>query len=400
VKSTLEPRSASHAAHATSPSPALRVLNVACVRWWSALAHYAHSAALSLRRRGHEVLVAGSRGSPYVERCRDSGMPVAEEIDPTRGGPLGFLRTLSGVRNLLRSGGVNVLLVHSGSGHVELALARQGVSAPHVLVRARPEIRPPRPYPWNLWVHGRATDRVLLSGDFMRAKHYRRWPVPPGRMAVARGALDTDDFSRARWAAGAADARGRLGIPSGAVALGIIGRLSPVKGHRTALAGILPLLAVDDSVHLLVMGGEAQLSWDELAREIPERIRARVHYTGHVEAIAPYAAACDVGVIPSTGSEAVCRVAMEWMALGVPVVGTSVHVIPEIVRDGVTGWIVPPGDARTLRRVMESVLGDLDEARRRGRRGEEVAREEFSLDAFGRRLEVLLARALRDEPWT
>jgi glycosyltransferase involved in cell wall biosynthesis len=383
-----------------APAGTLRILNVACVRWWSALAHYAHSAALALHKRGHRVLAAGSSESPYIERCRESGIPVAHDIDPTRRGPSSMLRTLRRVRQVIASGEINVLLVHSGAGHGEAALARQGVRTPHVLIRARPEARPPRPYPWNLWVHGMATDRFLLSGTFMRSKHYGRWPVPSERMAVVRGAVDTEAFSRDRWAGAARSARERLGIPREARVVGVIGRLSPVKGHRVALEGLLPLLAVDPRLHLLVMGEEAQLRWADLAREIPEASRPRVHYTGRVEEIAGYAAACDVGLIPSTGSEAVCRVAMEWMSLGVPVVGTSVHVIPEIVRDGETGWIIPPNDPRSLRRTMEAVLSDSDEARARGESGRAVAREEFSLDSLGRHLEDLIIRALRGEPWS
>ena len=82
----------------------LRILNVACVRWWSALAHYAHTAGLDLQMRGHGVLCAGTGGSPYLEQCRVSGLRVADEIDPTGGGLGPWLRSIRSVRKLLRSG--------------------------------------------------------------------------------------------------------------------------------------------------------------------------------------------------------------------------------------------------------------------------------------------------------
>lgn len=402
MKATILETRSTHSASGSAAAPAqtLKILNVACVRWWSALAHYAHATALALHRRGHTVLAAGAAETPYVARCRESGIPIAGDIDPAERGPAAFLRTLGSVRRRLTSGEVNVLLVHTGSGHGELALARQGISRRHVLIRARPEIRPPRPYPWNLWVHGKATDRFLLSGAFMKTKHYGRWPVPPGRMAVVHGAVDTERFTFERWEGEAGAVRRRLGIPPDARVLGIIGRLSPVKGHGAALAGLLPLLALDDGLHLLIVGGEAQISWPELERQVPAATRPRVHYAGRVDEVAGFAAACDLGIIPSTGSEAVCRVAMEWMSLGVPLVGTSVHVIPEIVRDGVTGWIVPPNDPRALRRTVEGALSDPDELRARAERGLAAAREEYSIDSLGRRLEHLIHRALRDEPWS
>jgi glycosyltransferase involved in cell wall biosynthesis len=377
----------------------LKVLNVACVRWWSALAHYAHTVAVALQKRGHQVVAAGSRGSPYLQHCRDSGIAVDDGIDPTQRGLFRWMGTFRRIREILQTGQANVVIVHSGNGHGELALARQGVGAKHVLVRARPEIRPPRPYPWNLWVHGRATDRFLLSGEFMKEQHYRRWPVSPGRMTVLHGAIDVDHFSRDRWGRAARDVRDGLGIPAEATVIGILGRLSPVKGHRVALEGLLPLLAVHSNLHLLIVGREAQIRWAELAQGIPLENQPRVHYVGHVDEIAGHAAACNIGVIPSIGSEAVCRVAMEWMSLGIPVVGTSVNVIPEIIQSGRTGWIVPPRDPRALRRTVEEILQDPAEAERRALQGHDHARREFSFETVGRRLEELLSGALRGEPW-
>jgi glycosyltransferase involved in cell wall biosynthesis len=90
---------------------------------------------------------------------------------------------------------------------------------------------------------------------------------------------------------------------------------------------------------------------------------------------------------------------MEWMSLGIPVVGTSVNVIPEIIQGGRTGWIVPPRDPRALRRTVEEILHDPAEAERRALRGRDHARREFSFESVGERLEGLLEKALRGEPW-
>ncbi|MBD3335490.1 MAG: hypothetical protein GF355_08225, partial [Candidatus Eisenbacteria bacterium] len=56
----------------------LRILNLARIRWWSALAHYAHATAVALARRGHDVLCAGDPGTPFVDRCHDAGLPILD----------------------------------------------------------------------------------------------------------------------------------------------------------------------------------------------------------------------------------------------------------------------------------------------------------------------------------
>jgi hypothetical protein len=101
--------------------------------------------------------------------------------------------------------------------------------------------------------------------------------------------------------------------------------------------------------------------------DIPEAmLRERAHHLGlsgsivflpEVRDVRTIMAALDIGVIASTASEAICRVALEYLALGVPVVGTDLNSIPEIVPHGTAGLIVPPGDAATLAQAILRLLG-------------------------------------------
>ncbi|MBU1701984.1 MAG: glycosyltransferase family 4 protein [Candidatus Eisenbacteria bacterium] len=377
----------------------LKILNVAHIRWWSALAHYAHAVAVSLQRRGHHVIAAGAQNSPYMDRCITSGLPTLKGIRSAGNGMTGRMPSLFLIRRMIREGELDVLIVHTGPGHGELALSRWGMKEKVLLIRARPEIRPPRDNMVNRVLHRRLTDRILLSGEFMKKDHYSGWFLDSGRMTVIHGGVDVEHFSRERWEGEAAEIRKRFGLSRRSTLVGLIGRLSPVKGHRTALEALLPLMTADENLQLIFAGGESQVRWIELAKKIPGALLARVHYIGQVPDAAPAMTACDAVLIPSTGSEAVCRVAMECLALGVPVVGTSVNVIPEVIQDGETGWIVPPGDPAALRRTVDAIMKNPDEARRRAERGHAAAQKLYSWDALGGRLEGLLWQALAGDDW-
>jgi glycosyltransferase involved in cell wall biosynthesis len=73
-----------------------------------------------------------------------------------------------------------------------------------------------------------------------------------------------------------------------------------------------------------------------------------VRILGHCENLSEVLRAFDVGVIGSTSSEANCRVGLEWMASGVPLVATKVGVLPDIVEEGETGYLVTPDEASEM----------------------------------------------------
>ncbi len=85
------------------------------------------------------------------------------------------------------------------------------------------------------------------------------------------------------------------------------------------------------------------------------------------------------------------------MAAGRPVVATCVGGVPQAVRDGETGLLVPPNDAEALARALERLLRDEALRRRMGRAARRVADERFDIAATVRRYEALYVRLLRQK---
>jgi glycosyltransferase involved in cell wall biosynthesis len=152
----------------------------------------------------------------------------------------------------------------------------------------------------------------------------------------------------------AAEIRAALGLATGRRMVAAAGRLTAVKGFGDLLdaADALP-----EDVDVLVVGaGPARARLE--AQRVRLRTGARVHLAGERTDAAECVAAADVCVVPSRWEEAFCLAAAEPLARARPLVATRVGAIPELVRDGVTGLLVPPADppalAGAIRRLLDA----------------------------------------------
>ena len=104
--------------------------------------------------------------------------------------------------------------------------------------------------------------------------------------------------------------------------------------------------------------------------------------------------------LPSGRMEGIPVALMEAMAGGVPVVATRLSGIPELVRDGDTGLLVPPRDVRALAAALAQVLEDEALAQRLARRGRELVERSFNLASEAERLGDLIAASIAAGPGT
>ena len=154
-----------------------------------------------------------------------------------------------------------------------------------------------------------------------------------------------------------------------------VGRIAPVKGLATLLDAIAQLRQRSSRVQLLIVGGEADEAVSGHEVEIRQRVAAlglhdAVRFVGAQpqEVLRDYYLAADVTVLPSY-YESFGMVALEAMACGSPVIGSRVGGLATTVRDGVTGFLVPDGDAQALAERRDTVIAAPDLRFRLGREG-------------------------------
>ena len=201
-------------------------------------------------------------------------------------------------------------------------------------------------------------------------------PVIPNGIPVRSYAAGDGD--RAMW-------RARHGFADEQVLFVCVARLSPQKNHELLLHAFARHVARSPDSRLVLVGD------GPLREHILERIEGlelggRVVLLGTRNDVADILAAADVFVLASAYEGNPLSV-MEAMASGIPVLCTSVGGVPELVADGITGFLVPPGDEYLLADRMTRLASDPAMRKRMGRAGRCVAEERFDVhrmaEAYG-----------------
>jgi len=221
------------------------------------------------------------------------------------------------------------------------------------------------------------------------------------RLISAQG-VGEDKVQRLPWGldpefAARLAARDRLlpppGFPQGKRIILSVGRWDTAeqyKGADTLIMALPQVLKAMPDVSLVLVGdGNDRPRLEQLARDRGIVERTQFLHGLTAEQLSGCYANCDAFALPSRG-EGFGLVFLEAMAHSKPVVGGAHAGIPDIVEDGVTGLLVPYGDAGRLGQALESLLSHADEARQMGERGRERVLREFSFERFQSTLEELL----------
>jgi glycosyltransferase involved in cell wall biosynthesis len=221
--------------------------------------------------------------------------------------------------------------------------------------------------------------------------------ILPGRVKRLPWGLDPE--FEARMASGAA-LSSPPGFPVAGKIIVTVGRWDSTeryKGADTLISAVPLLVKAVPETHLVLVGdGNDRARLEQLARDLG--ISKHVHFLCGLtpeQLFASYAN-CDVFALPSKG-EGFGLVFLEAMAHGKPVIGGAHGGIPDIVEDGVTGFLVPHGNIERLAQALESVLTDPALAAEMGARGKERLERTFSFAQFQERLTQILSGILSEQ---
>lgn len=172
--------------------------------------------------------------------------------------------------------------------------------------------------------------------------------------------------------------RASLGIGPDDPVVGILAALRPEKDHPTLLRAARQVLDELPQARFLVIGdGPARADLERLAGDLG--IADRVIFTGSRSDVGELLAAADVFTLTSFTIECAPMALLEAMAAGRPAVCTAVGGVPDMIADGVTGYLVPPRDPAALAQAYLPLLRDRELAAKMGRAARERLESEFTL---------------------
>ncbi len=193
-------------------------------------------------------------------------------------------------------------------------------------------------------------------------------------------------------------ARDALGLEHDRFIAAVVGRISDWKGQDVFVRalGEAPLAEIGACG---ILAGEAapgqrhfQGRLESLRSEL--RLGDRLRFLGFREDVETIFGAADALVVPSTYEEPFPNVVLEGGAAGLPVIGTTTGGQGEIIRDGTTGRLVPPGDHRALAIALRELADDPGHARRLGEAAAADVAERFGRDGVAARLQECYERLL------
>jgi len=218
----------------------------------------------------------------------------------------------------------------------------------------------------------RRADRVVTVSAAM-AGIFARNGMSSARLRVVHNAVEPADH---RLDADGSIVRRSCGVGPGDFLVGVIGRLSPEKGHSVFIEAFNEVARrVPSAKAVLVGDGPERPRLDGLVKEAG--MAGRITLGGHRQDVSEVYAAVDLIVIPSW-SEGLPNVLLEAMLHGKAVVATEVGGVPEVLHTAGVGWLVKPGDAMQLGQAVAEALCDAERRRVEGRTGAAYVRAHYS----------------------
>ncbi len=235
----------------------------------------------------------------------------------------------------------------------------------------------------------RSTDRIIANSEAVRRYLLERGGLCPEKVVTIYNGVD---FARFHRSYDPAERRRELGLPPDAILLGCIARLEPAKDHATLLQALALLRERRPELYLVIVGdGTRREALERMAHELG--IGDRVRFTGFRTDSAEWIRSIDLSVL-SSRKEGLSNTIIESMAAGKAVVATDVGGNGEVIREGDTGYLVPPGDPAALAAALGRATRSSDHLEQLGAAGRARVESMFAVRSMVARTEQLYREIL------
>jgi glycosyltransferase involved in cell wall biosynthesis len=357
---------------------------------WGGMEMQSVLSARELAGRGYPVLFLTGRRTRAGEEAASAGLTVRPILSRNHIAPIAIVRAA----RLLRREAVRLVHAEYSKDLWTLVPATRLAGGIPVLLTKRLASSVDKKDPIHRRLYA-GTARIIAISSAIKENILKRTDVPAERIVVLPNGVDLARFtpeegSRER-------AREELGIPPGAPAVGLVGRISRGKGHLAFVRGAALLRQSFPEARFLIVGSvtDGEKEYDRAVRSLVSELglEERVIFAGFREDVPRVLSALDALVVPSR-SEALGNVVLEGMAARLPIAAAGEAGIRDIVVDGETGLLFPPDDPPRLADAVRRLLEDASLRRAMGAKGRRRVEDLFDRKKRTDRIEELYAEVL------
>lgn len=233
---------------------------------------------------------------------------------------------------------------------------------------------------------------VLVATSQVTSENYTDLSSRKQYIEIIHNAVDTEYFTNGLYDKFFLTEKG---LNDGSFTIGLIAGIWKSKGHHILIEALPEVLKVCPKVRVLMVGGSRTRQADYIMRLHTRMwelgIADRVIFTGEITDMPPVYDALDLVAFP-TLKEAFGRTLIEAMAMKVPVVASATGGVLEVVKEGMTGFLVPPDDSKALAAAIIRFIEDPELRIRMGEQGRKWIEDSFSITSHVKKTEELFSQ--------
>jgi len=306
----------------------------------------------------------------------------------------GFLPTIYRFIALIRRHSVDIVHTNTtqilGAGAAARLMGLPSIYHVHSVSIEKPEWVSRLLATWVSW-----TGDMLLSNSRASGGIFLKRGFPPDKFVALGNPIDPKEYGRP---GAREEVRRELGLGDGPL-IGLVGRIARVKSIEYFINAAAICAKDFPSARFIVVGGPGTPADSAYFEELKKQVNGlglndKFSFIGRRNDVPRIMAAIDVLTLTSS-SEGFGLVLIEAMAGAVPVVGSRVGGVAEIISDGEDGFLVPYGDAHAIADSIKTLLKDPARAKRMGQAGREKVTRLFSSDRLAKQLEGIYLSLVR-----
>lgn len=342
--------------------------------------------AQELRKRGYEVVIVCQKNSGLSRYAKASGVPVEHVKMRSYFDVFAILRLLS----MMRKRNFQIVNTHSSRDSWVASFASKLAGVP-ALIRTRHLSVPIATHLFNIVYH--MPDVIITTCESTRKDMIERNRIDENSIiSIPTGVVlerFNPDFE-------APSLRARLGIDEDAPVITKVAVLRSWKRHDIFLRAAKEVLESKPTARFLIVGeGPQRKNLERMIRNLG--LDEAVIMTGYRTDVPDILSITDISCLVSDSAEGVPQAVTQSLAMGKPTIGTNVGGIPELIIDGVTGYLIPPSNHEVLAEKILALLEDPQKAAEMGRAGRLLIQQQFSCEIMLQRLEHLYKETLREK---